>query len=86
MAGTIYRIAKELSGAVDQVIITDGEAGYRYSDLAARYYGIDLPEESIGRARLPRIREDEARGAARILGIEHQWFLNERDEHYTKKS
>ena len=25
MAGTVYRIARELSGAVDQVIISDGE-------------------------------------------------------------
>jgi N-acetylglucosamine malate deacetylase 2 len=83
MAATIYRITKELSGKVDQVIITDGEAGYRYSYLAARYYGIDLTDESIGRAKLPRIREEEARGAARILGIEHQWFLNEHDDHYT---
>jgi hypothetical protein len=29
VAGTVYRISKELSGTVDQVIITDGEAGYR---------------------------------------------------------
>jgi N-acetylglucosamine malate deacetylase 2 len=83
MAGTIYKIAKEMAGTVDQVIITDGEAGYRYSFLAARYYGIDLTDEATGRARLPRIREEEAREAARILGIQHQWFLNERDDHFT---
>jgi N-acetylglucosamine malate deacetylase 2 len=83
MAGTIYRITKELSGTVDQVIITDGEAGYRYSYLAARYYGVDLTNEATGRARLPHIREEESRRAGRILGIEHQWFLNERDDHFT---
>jgi N-acetylglucosamine malate deacetylase 2 len=86
MAGTIYKIAKEISGTVDQVIITDGEAGYRYSFLAARYYGIDLTDEATGRARLPRIREEEARRAGRILGIQHQWFLNERDDHFTLDS
>jgi N-acetylglucosamine malate deacetylase 2 len=83
MAGTIYKITQELSGVVDQVIITDGEGGYRYSFLANRYYGINLTDETTGRANLPRIREEEARGAARILGIRHQWFLKERDDHFT---
>jgi len=82
-AGTIYRIAQELSGVVEQVIITDGEAGFRYSSLASRYYGVNLTDEKTGRANLPRIREEEARRAARILGISHQWFLNERDDQYT---
>jgi LmbE family N-acetylglucosaminyl deacetylase len=83
MAGTIYRITKEQSGVVDQVIISDGEGGFRYSSLAGRYYGADLANEPVGRALLPRIRKDEARRAARILGIGHQWFLNERDDHFT---
>lgn len=83
VAGTVYRISKELSGAVDQLIITDGEAGYRYSSLAAPYYGIDLTNEGVGRAHLPRIRREEARRAGRILGIQHQWFLNERDDQFT---
>ena len=83
MAGTVYRIAKELSGTVDQLIITDGEAGYHYSTLAERYYNRSLTEESAGRKSLPGIRRDEARRAARILGIRHQWFLNEKDEHFT---
>ena len=83
MAGTVYRISKELSGSVDQLIITNGEAGYHYSSLADRYYGVNLTNESVGRARLPRIRREEARRAARILGIQHQWFLNEKDDHFT---
>ena len=32
---------------------------------------------------LPRIRQEEARRAARVLGIGHQWFLNEREDHFT---
>jgi LmbE family N-acetylglucosaminyl deacetylase len=83
MAGTIYRITNELSGVVDQVIISDGEGGFRYSSLAGRYYGADLANEAVGRSLLPRIRRDEARRAARILGIQRQWFLNERDDHFT---
>jgi N-acetylglucosamine malate deacetylase 2 len=83
MAGTVYRISKELFGTVDQVIITDGEAGYRYSSLATPYYGVDLTNEAVGRARLPGIRKEEARGAGRILGIQHQWFLNEKDDRFT---
>lgn len=83
VSGTVYRISKELLGAVDQVIITDGEAGYRYSSLAVPYYGIDLTDEAVGRARLPGIRREEARRAGKILGIQHQWFLNEKDDRFT---
>jgi LmbE family N-acetylglucosaminyl deacetylase len=83
VAGTVYRISKELSGTVDQVIITDGEAGYRYSSLATPYYGVDLTDEAVGRARLPGIRKEEARRAGKILGIHHQWFLNEKDDRFT---
>jgi LmbE family N-acetylglucosaminyl deacetylase len=83
VAGTVYRISKELSGTVHQVIITDGEAGYRYSSLATPYYGVDLTNEAIGRARLPGIRKEEARRAGRILGIQRQWFLNEKDDRFT---
>ena len=83
VAGTVYRISKELSGVVDQFIITDGEAGYRYSSLAVPYYGIDLTSEAVGRARLPGIRREEARRAGKILGIQHQWFLNEKDDQFT---
>jgi N-acetylglucosamine malate deacetylase 2 len=83
MAGTVYRITKELAGVVDQVIISDGEGGFRYSSLAAQYYGADLTNEATGRAMLPHIRRDEARRAGRVLGIHRQWFLNERDDHFT---
>lgn len=83
MAGTIYHLAKELSGTVDQLIITDGEAGFRYSSLAEQYYGVKLTDEADGRRELPRIRREEAHRSARVLGIEHQWFLNEKDDRFT---
>jgi N-acetylglucosamine malate deacetylase 2 len=71
MAGTVYRITKELAGVVDQVIISDGEGGFRNSSLAGQYYGADLTNESSGRGMLPHIRRDEARRAGRVLGIQH---------------
>jgi N-acetylglucosamine malate deacetylase 2 len=83
MAGTVYHIAKELSGTVDQLIITDGEAGFHYSSLAEQYYGVKLADEADGRKELPHIRREESRRAARILGIRHQWFLDEKDERFT---
>src|ERR1700722_9121412 len=79
VAGNVFRISKELLGTVDQVIITDGEAGYRYSSLAVPYYGIDLTNEAIGRTRLPSIRKEESRQAGRILGIRHQWVLHAKE-------
>lgn len=83
LAGTVYRMAKELGGIVDQLIITDGEGGFRYSSLASSYYGVNLTDEAVGRANLPHIREQEARQAAKVLGIRNQWFLNQRDDHFT---
>jgi N-acetylglucosamine malate deacetylase 2 len=84
MAATVYRIATELHGVVDEIIITDGASGYRYSTLAERYYGMALTDETSSRARLARIRVEESRRAARILGIRHQWFLHETNIPFTK--
>src|SRR6204780_155658 len=56
-AATAYRIARELGGTVDQVVISNGEAGYRYSLLAEQIYGLGLTDEKIGGANLPEIRK-----------------------------
>ncbi|BDC47877.1 hypothetical protein F183_A01930 [Bryobacterales bacterium F-183] len=82
-AATVYRIAQELGGTVDQVIITNGEAGYRYSTLAEKIYGVPLTDESTGRSRLPEIRKKETLSAGRILGIRNHYFLSERDHRFT---
>jgi len=82
-AATVYRIAKELRGTVDQVVITNGEAGYRYSSLAEHYYNTNLTDESVGRARLPEIRRREALAAGKVLGIRRHHFLSQRDAQYT---
>jgi N-acetylglucosamine malate deacetylase 2 len=84
MAATIYRVAKELGGKVDQAVITNGEGGYRYSALAEKYYGIPLTTEAVGRANLPDIRKQELLNAGKILGVATHWFLDQRDERYTQ--
>jgi LmbE family N-acetylglucosaminyl deacetylase len=83
-AATIYEITHNLGGKVDQLVITNGEGGYRYSLLAESFYGIALTDEAIGRAALPEIRKHELLDAGRILGIANHFFLDERDLGYTQ--
>jgi LmbE family N-acetylglucosaminyl deacetylase len=82
-AATVYRISMELGGYVDQVVVTNGEAGYHYSQLAETFYGERLSEDKIGRLRLPEIRKRETIAAGRILGIRHHYFLDQQDTRYT---
>jgi N-acetylglucosamine malate deacetylase 2 len=78
-AATTYRLVRELGWAADQVIITNGEAGYRYSALAEAVYGVALSQEGDGRAHLPAIRKEEAVRAGKILGIRRHYFLDQKD-------
>jgi len=82
VAATVYRIASELGGTVDQVVITNGEAGFHYAQLAERFYGVSLTNERDGRAHLPAIRKEETRRAGRILGIRNHYFLDEQDNRF----
>jgi LmbE family N-acetylglucosaminyl deacetylase len=82
-AATAYRMAVQLHVQVDELIITDGEGGFRYSTLAEPYYNKSLAVEAIGRRELPAIRRKEALRAGRILGINRHFFLNQRDEGFT---
>ena len=81
-AVTLYKIAKEHHGIIDILVITDGEAGYKYSTLAENYYGVALTDEKTGRRDLPQIRQKELKNAGRILGVSHYYFMNQRDSHY----
>jgi LmbE family N-acetylglucosaminyl deacetylase len=67
---------------VDQVVVTNGEAGFHYAQLAERFYGVALTSEHEGRAHLPAIRKEETRRAGRILGIGNHCFLDEQDNRY----
>jgi LmbE family N-acetylglucosaminyl deacetylase len=80
---TVYKMAVQLHSDVDELIITDGEGGFRYSTLAEPYYRKDLTTEAVGRNSLPAIRKHEALQAGRILGIRHHYFLNQKDEGFT---
>jgi LmbE family N-acetylglucosaminyl deacetylase len=82
-AATVYRIARELGGTVDQVVITDGGGGYRYSTLAEKLYGVALAPQSGSPANLVRIRREETLAAGRILGIRNHLFLEQKDAGFT---
>ncbi|AYL99066.1 PIG-L family deacetylase [Mucilaginibacter celer] len=80
---TLYKIAKEQHGIVDLFVITNGEAGYKYSTLAEDYYGVKLTDEPVGRANLPRIRKKELVNAGKILGVNKYYFEDQLDAHFT---
>ena len=83
-SATSYRIARELGGRVDEVVITNGEGGFRYSTLAEAYYDLDLTQQGSGRARLPDIRKQEMLKAGRILGIGKFFFFGQPDQGFTE--
>jgi LmbE family N-acetylglucosaminyl deacetylase len=83
-AATVYEITHNLGGTVDQLVITNGEGGYRYSLLAESFYGVALTDEAIGRAALPEIRKRELLDAGRVMGIANHFFLDEPDLRYTQ--
>ncbi|MGC2210697.1 MAG: PIG-L family deacetylase [Candidatus Korobacteraceae bacterium] len=83
-AATVYEITHNLGGVVDQMVITNGEGGYRYSLLAEPVYGVALTDEAVGRAALPEIRKRELLEAGKILGIANHFFLDQRDVRYTQ--
>jgi len=82
-AASIYKIVQDLHGTVDLAVITDGQAGYKYSTLAEPYYHLKLTDEKIGRKYLPGIRRKELENAGKIIGLHHIYFFNQRDNRYT---
>jgi LmbE family N-acetylglucosaminyl deacetylase len=85
-AATTYRMTRELGWVADLVVITNGEAGYRYSALAESVYGVSLTREQDGRSRLPAIRRREALAAGRVLGIRRHYFLEQRDSGFATEA
>lgn len=83
VAATVYRLTKHTGAVVDQVVITDGEGGFRYAALAEHFYGLPLAEAEPARTRLPQIRRRETLAAGKILGIRNHHFLGERDNGFT---
>lgn len=77
-AAALFRLARECGHVVDQAIVTDGAGGHKFAMLAEAIYGTQ-----ISALNLPRIRREEARRAAGLLGIRKQWFLEEADPGFT---
>jgi len=82
-AATVYKMAVQLNGRVDELMITNGEGGFRYSTLAEAYYKKPLTIEAVGRKELPAIRKEEVINAGRVLGIKRHFFLGQSDGHFT---
>ena len=82
MAAVISKVTHEMSGTVDQCVITNGEGGYKYSTLAESYYNLELTDEKVGRENLPRIRKQELINAGKIIGTNNIFFLDQKDAHY----
>jgi LmbE family N-acetylglucosaminyl deacetylase len=82
-AATVYKITHDLGGKVDLALVTNGEAGYKYSTLGDVFYGIELTEEKVGREHLPTIRKRELMNGGAIIGIRNYYFLEQQDNAYT---
>ena len=82
-AATIYKITHDLNGKADIIVITNGEAGYKYSSIAQDIYHIELTKEAIGREYLPSIRKKELMSGGAILGLRDYYFLDQKDTYYT---
>ena len=85
-AGSVYRLVREGGWTADQVVITDGESGFRYSTLAEEFYGVPLADAKDARTHLPAIRKEEARRAAKVLGLRNQYFLDQRDTGFDREA
>jgi N-acetylglucosamine malate deacetylase 2 len=82
-AATVYRMAVQLKGTVDELVITNGEGGFHYSTLAEPFYGETLATEESGRKELPTIRREETLKAGKVLGIRDHFFLEQKDQVFT---
>jgi N-acetylglucosamine malate deacetylase 2 len=84
--GAVYTLSRSLGGEVDLLVFTRGEGGYRTATLAEPFYGLKLTDPEVARVHLPRIREQELRGAARILGLRECVFLDQPDAGFSLKA
>jgi LmbE family N-acetylglucosaminyl deacetylase len=76
LAATTFRMAQELHGLVDQLVITDGESGYKYSGPSEHVYGKNFA--------LTSVRKEELERAGKILGIRHHVYLDQPDFGFTE--
>jgi LmbE family N-acetylglucosaminyl deacetylase len=81
--GSVYKITHSLGGRVDVAVITNGEAGFHYSELAIPIYHLDLTDEKVARESLPGIRKKEMMAGGAIVGITNFFFFDQKDEKNT---
>lgn len=77
-AVTLFKVTRELGGIADQVIITDGAGGHRYSRIAEHLYGVPLHSDG-----LREIRRAETAVSGHVLGIRQHFFLDQPDTGFT---
>ena len=78
-AATMYRITKDLGGAVDLALVTDGAGGYRFSILAESIYGLELTKPDVAKNYLPGIRKKELMAGGSVVGLRNYFFLDQPD-------
>ena len=81
--GSVYKITHSLGGQVDVAVVTNGEAGFHYSELAIPIYHLNLTDEKIAREYLPGIRKKEMMAGGAIVGIRNYFFFDQKDEKNT---
>lgn len=79
----VYKIAHDLNGIADLALLTDGQGGYRSTELASQYYGLNLTDSVIGRAYLPAIRKRELMAAGTIMGLRNYFFFDQIDDFHS---
>ena len=82
-AGVLYKTATHLGGSCDVLVVTNGEAGYKYATLGERIYRLPLTDPAVGRAHLPDIRRRELIAGCRVLGVNEVLMLGQRDHRFT---
>eukprot|EP01112_Ceratiomyxa_fruticulosa_P013004 TRINITY_DN3634_c0_g1_i1.p1 TRINITY_DN3634_c0_g1~~TRINITY_DN3634_c0_g1_i1.p1 ORF type:complete len:319 (-),score=62.25 TRINITY_DN3634_c0_g1_i1:51-1007(-) len=78
-SGFMHAWVHKLGNVLDQVVVTNGEGGFKYSELSEPYYKLALSKESVARENLPQIRKQEQLESAKILGVRKCFFLDQKD-------
>jgi N-acetylglucosamine malate deacetylase 2 len=79
----VYKITQHLKGTADLFVITDGQGGFRGSELGSEYYKINLTDSLTASAYLPAIRKQELMNAGKIMGIRNYYFMDQPDDGYS---
>jgi N-acetylglucosamine malate deacetylase 2 len=79
---TVFKLVRELGGAADLALVTDGSGGSN-GMVASKYYGMNLLDSTVGRRALPAIRKKELMKAGEVMGITNFYFFDHLDDFYS---